>query len=62
MDFSMQDIKYLPGVGPKKAALLASELGIHSVEDLLRHYPYKYVDRSGFIIFTNSLKTCLLYR
>jgi ATP-dependent DNA helicase RecG len=48
MDFSMQDIKYLPGVGPKKAALLASELGIHSVEDLLRHYPYKYVDRSRF--------------
>ena len=48
MDFSMQDIKYLPGVGPKKAALLASELGIRSVEDLLRHYPYKYVDRSRF--------------
>lgn len=48
MDFSMQDIKYLPGVGPKKAALFAAELGIHSVEDLLRHYPYKYVDRSRF--------------
>ena len=48
MDFSMQDIKYLPGVGPKKAALFASELGISSVEDLLRHYPYKYVDRSRF--------------
>lgn len=48
MDFSMQDIKYLPGVGPKKATLLASELGIRSVEDLLRHYPYKYVDRSRF--------------
>ncbi|MBP1675947.1 MAG: ATP-dependent helicase RecG [Bacteroidetes bacterium] len=44
----MQDIKYLPGVGPKKAALFASELGISSVEDLLRHYPYKYVDRSRF--------------
>lgn len=48
MDFSMQDIKYLTGVGPKKATLLASELGIRSVEDLLRHYPYKYVDRSRF--------------
>ncbi len=48
MDLSMQDIKYLPGVGPKKATLLASELGIRSVEDLLRHYPYKYVDRSRF--------------
>lgn len=48
MDFSMQDIKYLPGVGPKRAVLLASELGIRSVDDLLRHYPYKYVDRSRF--------------
>ena len=44
----MQDIKYLPGVGPKKAELFAKELGIRSVEDLLRHYPYKYVDRSRF--------------
>jgi ATP-dependent DNA helicase RecG len=48
MDFSMQDIKYLSGVGPKKAALFASELGIRSVEDLLHHFPYKYVDRSRF--------------
>ncbi len=44
----MQDIKYIPGVGPKKAELFAKELGIRSVEDLLRHYPYKYVDRSRF--------------
>jgi ATP-dependent DNA helicase RecG len=42
------DIKYLPGVGPKKADLLSKELGINSVEDLLRHYPYKYIDRSRF--------------
>ena len=48
MDLSSQDIKYLPGVGPKKAELLAKELDIHSAEDLLRHYPYKYVDRSRF--------------
>ncbi|MDO9152469.1 MAG: ATP-dependent DNA helicase RecG [Paludibacter sp.] len=44
----MQDIIFLPGVGPKKAELFAKELGIRSVEDLLRHYPYKYVDRSRF--------------
>ncbi len=48
MDYSMQDIKFLQGVGPKKAALFAAELGIRSAEDLLRHYPYKYVDRSRF--------------
>jgi len=44
----LTDIKYLPGVGPKKADLLSKELGIHNVEDLLRHYPYKYIDRSRF--------------
>lgn len=44
----LTDITYLPGVGPKKADLLSKELGIRSAEDLLRHYPYKYVDRSRF--------------
>jgi len=48
MDLSSQDIKYLPGVGPRKADLLSKELDIHSAGDLLRHYPYKYVDRSRF--------------
>jgi ATP-dependent DNA helicase RecG len=48
MDLSNQDIKFLPGVGPKKADLFDKELGILSAEDLLRHYPYKYVDRSRF--------------
>ena len=47
MDF-LTDIKYLPGVGAKRADLLNKELSIQSVEDLLRHYPYKYVDRSRF--------------
>lgn len=48
MDFSTQDIKFLPGVGPRKAELLNHELSIHSVEDLLRHYPYRYIDRTRF--------------
>lgn len=43
-----QDIKYLQGVGPKRAELLARELGITTVGDLLTYYPYKYVDRSRF--------------
>lgn len=48
MDFSTQDIKFLPGVGPRKAALFNKELSIFSVDDLLRHYPFRYVDRSRF--------------
>lgn len=48
MDLSYQEIKFLPGVGPKRADLLDKELGIKTADDLLRHYPYKYVDRSRF--------------
>ncbi len=40
------DIKYLPGVGPKRAELLARELNIRSYRDLLYYFPYKYIDRS----------------
>ena len=40
------DIKYLPGVGPKKSEVLAREVNIHTFGDLLEYYPYKYVDRS----------------
>ena len=43
-----QDIKFLPGVGPKRAELLLQELNIATFEDLLTHYPYRYVDRSRF--------------
>ena len=42
------DIKFLPGVGPKKAELLNKELSIFSYGDLLYHFPYKYVDRTKF--------------
>ncbi|HOZ15217.1 MAG TPA: ATP-dependent DNA helicase RecG [Tenuifilaceae bacterium] len=40
------DIKFLPGVGPKRAELLQKELGIYSFGDLLYFYPYKHIDRS----------------
>ena len=46
MNILSQDIKYLQGVGPKRAELLDKELGIKTVNDLLTYYPYKYVDRS----------------
>ena len=37
-------VRYLKGVGPKKAALL-KKLGIGEVRDLLQHYPRRYEDR-----------------
>lgn len=45
-DITTRDIKYLPGVGPQKAAILNKELEIYSLHDLLYYFPYKYVDRS----------------
>ena len=42
------DIKYLPGVGPKRAELLNKELGISTFRDLLYYFPFRYVDRSRF--------------
>jgi ATP-dependent DNA helicase RecG len=43
-----QDIKFLPGVGPKRAELFNKELNISTVDDLLYYFPYKYIDRSRF--------------
>ena len=45
-DYSQTDIKFLQGVGPKKAEILNKEIDIFSVEDLLYYFPYKYIDRS----------------
>ena len=42
-------IQYLPGVGPKRAELLQTELGVSTVGDLVRTYPFRYVDRSSIV-------------
>ncbi|MFA6275483.1 MAG: ATP-dependent DNA helicase RecG [Pedobacter sp.] len=39
---------YLKGVGPKRAELLQKELGISTYEQLLDHYPFRYIDRTRF--------------
>ena len=39
-------ITYLKGVGPQRAQALAGELGIRTYEDLLNHFPFRYMDRS----------------
>ena len=40
------DIKFVAGVGEARAKLLAQELGIRTAGDLLRHYPFRYIDRT----------------
>jgi len=43
------EIKYLPGVGPKRAELLGKELGVRTFSDLIRVYPARYIDRSSIM-------------
>ena len=45
-DLTTQDIKYLSGVGPRRAALFNKELDVYSLYDLLFYFPYKHIDRS----------------
>ncbi|MDR0688118.1 MAG: ATP-dependent DNA helicase RecG [Prevotellaceae bacterium] len=40
------DVKFLPGVGPKRAELLQKELNISTFGDLLYHFPFRYVDKT----------------
>ena len=49
MELAGLNIKFLPGVGEKKAAVLYEELQVQSYEDMLYHVPFKYIDRSKSI-------------
>ena len=40
------DLKYLKGVGEERAKILAKELEINSIRDLLDFFPYRHVDKS----------------
>jgi ATP-dependent DNA helicase RecG len=41
-------IEFLKGVGPKRAELLQKELGIFTYNQLLNHFPFRYIDRTRF--------------
>ena len=43
------EIQYLPGVGPKRAEILAREFGVSDAAGLLRVYPFRYIDRTSFV-------------
>ena len=40
------DIKYVSGVGEVRAKLLAKEIGVHTMRDMLYHFPFRYIDRT----------------
>ena len=37
----MAELKDVKGIGPKSLALL-NKIGIHSINDLVTHYPFRY--------------------
>ncbi len=41
-------VQFAKGIGPKRAEILA-KAGIFTVEDLVRHYPRRYLDRSKLV-------------
>ena len=41
------DVQFLPGVGPRRASLLRSELEVATIGDLLHLFPFRYIDRSS---------------
>ena len=43
------EIQFLPGVGPKRAELFRKELGVETVGDLLKLYPFRYIDKSSIV-------------
>ena len=48
------EIQFLPGVGPKRAELLSKELGVSTVGDLLRLYPFRYIDKSSIVRISDA--------
>lgn len=45
-NFLSSPIEYLKGVGPQRGELLRKHLHIHTCNDLLEFFPFRYVDRS----------------
>lgn len=46
--FLKTETQYLKGVGKNRAEVLQKELGILNFEQLLNHFPFRYVDRRQF--------------
>ena len=60
MQILSTSIEYLKGVGPKKAELLKKELNIFRFEDLIYHFPFRYVDKTKYFK-TNEVNSDLPY-
>ncbi|MFO8098315.1 MAG: ATP-dependent DNA helicase RecG, partial [Salinibacter sp.] len=45
-EFLQQDVRYVKGVGEKRADVWSDAHGVRTVRDLLHFYPRRYLDRT----------------
>ena len=58
MSTSLQaPVTYLKGIGPNRAELLNSELGIHTYQDLLQLFPNRYIDKTRYYKISELQRT-----
>lgn len=60
MDILQTDIKFVPGIGPKRADILNKEADIFTLGDLLRYYPYRYIDRTR-MFYVHEIDNSMVY-
>ena len=48
INFLQTPVTYLKGVGPNRAQLLQSELGVGTYQDLLNFFPNRYIDKTKY--------------
>lgn len=53
--FLKTPIEFLKGVGPQRAEMLRSEAGIHTYDDLLNYFPFRYVDRTKYATIREAI-------
>lgn len=41
-------VEFIKGVGPTRADVLKKDLGLFTYQDLLSHYPFRYIDRTKY--------------
>ena len=58
-DALKQKIEFIKGVGPQKASLLNSEVGIYNLFDMVQYFPFRYEDRSKIEKLGNVNEECV---
>lgn len=60
MNILQTEIQFVPGVGPRRAEILNKEIDLFTIGDLLRWYPYRYIDRSR-IYYIHEINNSIAY-